>query len=106
MKEPLIKVKQMGGLKCDNPTCDYINPDISVKDYKKWINKSCPLCGSNLLTKTDYKSCKRAMRIINIVNAISYILPIKPSKTDKTKISIHWNGTGKSKVIVHEKGEK
>ena len=39
-----IKIKNLGGLKCDKPGCGYRNEDIPVKDYPEWINKPCPLC--------------------------------------------------------------
>ena len=47
----IVKIKQIGGIKCDNPSCDFRDESIPVEDYKNWLNKPCPICGSNLLTK-------------------------------------------------------
>ena len=44
-----------GGLKCDNPNCEWHDDSIKVEDYKDWVNVPCPSsCGSNLLTEDDY----------------------------------------------------
>ena len=71
----IVKIKQIGGIKCDNPNCDYRNESVPVEDYKNWLNKPCPICGSNLLTKKDYKSVKRLLSTIKIINKIGKILP-------------------------------
>ena len=31
----------ISGLKCDNPSCDYINPDISF-EREQFVNCHCP----------------------------------------------------------------
>ena len=51
----LIEIKNMGGIKCDNPLCDYVNKDVHITDYIDYINKPCPCCGENLLTEEVYK---------------------------------------------------
>ena len=60
------------GLKCDNPDCDYVNMDIKVEDYKKWVNKPCPKCGENLLTEDDYNF---VMIMLNITDKFNKIFP-------------------------------
>ena len=40
----------ISGLKCDNPSCDYSNPDIPFEQYEQFINCPCPKCGQSLLT--------------------------------------------------------
>lgn len=46
--------QKLGGLKCDTPHCNYVDPDIPFEDYPKWIGKPCPVCGRSLLTQEDY----------------------------------------------------
>ena len=49
-----IEIKE-SGLVCDNPKCDWKDETINYDSYKEWIDKPCPKCGENLLTKDDYK---------------------------------------------------
>lgn len=42
------------GIKCDNITCTYSDPHVKQADYPQWVNRPCPYCGQNLLTKFDY----------------------------------------------------
>lgn len=56
-----------GGLKCDNPKCDYVDIGISMEDYKNWVNKPCPKCGEVLLTKQDYDAVQQILHIIGTV---------------------------------------
>ena len=57
-----------GGLKCDNVNCDYVNMDVEINDYKNWVNKPCPLCGSNLLTEQDFAAVLAIQSIVNNIN--------------------------------------
>ena len=58
-----------GGIKCDNPKCDYCDLTVKIEEYKSWINKPCPKCGNNLLTKQDYKNVQTILRLAQMVNA-------------------------------------
>ena len=58
------------GIKCDNPNCDFCDMTVQLKDYKQWLNRPCPKCGHNLLTKADYKATKRLARLARITNII------------------------------------
>lgn len=82
-----------GGLKCDNPNCDFKDMSISTKDYKKYINCPCPKCGESLLTKEDYKSFRRIAMLVKVVNFISFFIP-KKEDDKKAKLSIDFDGTG------------
>ena len=46
------------GLKCDNPNCEYVDPDIPFEEYEKYVNCPCPICGESLLTPQAYRTCK------------------------------------------------
>lgn len=83
------------GIKCDNPECDYVNLDVKFEDYKQWLNKPCPKCGCNLLTKKDYISVKLLARIVKIINKIA-----PPTKDeDVIKVNVKMNGTGKMDFV-------
>lgn len=98
-----IKIKQMGGLKCDNPNCNYQDDSISVEDYPSYVNKPCPLCGCNLLTEADYKSFKRIMKTVSIINRIYSFLPRSRKEKPESQMNINFNGTGKPDIIINEK---
>lgn len=104
----VIKIKQMGGLKCDNPNCNYHDDSISVNDYPNYINKPCPYCGCNLLTEADYKSVKRILKTVNTINRLYNFLPKFVKKVDRQKgseseMNIDFNGTGKPNIKINEK---
>lgn len=78
------------GIKCDN--CDYRDEDVKFEDYKEWLNKPCPLCGENLLTKADYDS---TLELINLVNFMNSILPAPGPDEQLATMSVEMNGSGK-----------
>lgn len=49
MKNNIIRLT-CGGLKCDNPKCDFVDMSIAMENYEAWVNKPCPKCGESLLT--------------------------------------------------------
>lgn len=81
-----------GGLKCDNPQCDYIDMSVKIEDYKDWVNKPCPLCGSNLLTEQDFAS---VLAIITMVNSINESEQYYETNEEDINLHIRFNGTGK-----------
>ena len=83
-KKLAIEVTKCGGLKCDNPNCDYEDMNIKIEDYKNWVEKPCPKCGWVLLTKKDYKVSMWLHRIIRFLN---FILP-KRDENDTENLSI------------------
>jgi RNA polymerase subunit RPABC4/transcription elongation factor Spt4 len=64
---------------CDNPACDF-KRDIPFGNCEKWIDKPCPNCGENLLTREDFEKTQAVSVVIidprqsetekEIVNAI------------------------------------
>ncbi len=105
-KQPALEAVG-GGLKCDNPECDWIDMSIPVKDYKKWINAPCPKCGSNLLTEQDYKLSRMIHGLVKIVNFVYFFIPKKWlekklkkkygkdfNMEDRAKMNISFDGSG------------
>lgn len=104
----VIKIKQIGGLKCDNPNCNYRDDSISVEDYPSYVNKPCPLCGCNLLTEADYKSFKKILKTVSLINRIySFLARFSVKKNiqenSEAEMNINFNGTGKPDITVNEK---
>jgi predicted RNA-binding Zn-ribbon protein involved in translation (DUF1610 family) len=93
-REPAITMNG-GGLKCDNPNCDYNDMSIPTSDYKKYVNYPCPKCGANLLTKADYRSFKIINGLVRVINFVCYFIPKKKLGTDMATMDIRFDGTGK-----------
>ncbi|EHN17090.1 hypothetical protein [Clostridium sporogenes] len=87
------------GIKCDNPNCDYRNDKVEFKDYEKWLNKPCPKCGANLLTKEDLEMTKA---LINVANIANKVLPKQNNEEERIKAIIEMNGTGRADFKLKE----
>jgi len=77
------------GIKCD--ACDYKNDDVKFEEYKEWLNKPCPKCGTNLLTQADLNSTKKLIKLTNIINKI---IPKRKDDEQMIKAEVKMNGTG------------
>lgn len=86
---------KVGGIKCDNPTCDFKDMSVEYKDFPVWLNKPCPKCGCNLLTQKDLDALKVLLGLVNIINLITspFIFLFKNKK--RVRVSAKSNGTGK-----------
>jgi len=74
------------GIKRDN--CDKKDMTIQFEDYPKWINKSCPECGSNLLSRKEYDHCLNMASIVDIINQID--LPDNKELDKEVKMEIEF----------------
>lgn len=81
----------ISGLKCDNPNCDYSNPDIPFEQYEQFINCPCPKCGQSLLTPQAYKMCV-AMK--NMGQFITKITGGEKENSSKVDVSLDMNEFG------------
>lgn len=84
-----VKIK---GIKCDNKCCDYKNTSVCVEDYKEWVNKPCPKCGSVLLTESDYKFAKFIIKLVGFINKI---LPKRKDSAPDTRAVMFKDSNGK-----------
>ena len=101
----IIKIKNLGGIKCDNPNCNYKDESVRSEEYYKWINKPCPICGHNLLTGKDYIAFNKSIDTINKINSFGHKLPkfiqkiiSCPERKDTYNLTIDFNGSGKTFV--------
>lgn len=83
-----------GGLKCDNPNCDFVDMSIAIEDYDKWLNKPCPKCGANLLTQEDYDAIKMMLVLAKLVQAY------ETGEDDKVMATARFNGTGNVEIEI------
>lgn len=86
---------KIGGIKCDNPKCDFKDMNAKFEDYPLWLNKPCPKCGWNLLTQEDLNTTKTLLKLVNIINFITK--PFMPffKNNKKVKVKAEMDGTGK-----------
>ena len=75
------------GIQCDNSACDYRDESVEYRDYKKWLNKPCPMCGANLLTSKDLMAIKKLTIISDIINF--FIKPKKDAETVTVKAEMN-----------------
>lgn len=78
------------GIKCDS--CDYRDDDVSFDDYPQYLNKPCPECGANLLTKSDLDATKKLIDAVEILNRF---MPKAHDDEIEVRMPLHMNGTGK-----------
>jgi len=83
------------GLKCDH--CDWIDMGIEYKEYDKYINAKCPVCGSVVLTPDDYNTVKRLVLLTKIVSTVLYPISFL-FRERETLASMEMNGTGKLNI--------
>lgn len=86
-----------GGLKCDNPSCDFVDMSIAIEDYDNWLNVPCPKCGTNLLTKEDLDAVKMIIVLSKLVQASEY-----ENKGADGEATLHFNfdGTGNVEMSI------
>ncbi len=95
MKAATLKIS---GIKCDNPTCDYKDENVSLHEYELWLNKPCPCCGENLLTEEDYNTVKLMAAMVQIANEAPQ--PMNNVDEPIVEVSVGMNGTGS--VIIDD----
>lgn len=87
------------GIKCDAKECDYADMDVSFEDYEEYVNKPCPKCESNLLTKQDFDNVKG---MVNMANMINSIYPEQPEEKEVVQMNVKMDGTGDIDLEIKE----
>ena len=64
----------ISGIKCDNPNCNYRDDSVKFEDYPQWIDKACPVCAWNLLTKECYAKNLKLLNVIDVISNIGHVL--------------------------------
>lgn len=91
------KILHVGGLKCDNPDCDYRNDDIPFQDYELYLEVPCPKCWEPLLTEADFQFVKRLAKSASRI--VHEPLPEEVEK-GRARIRYEFNGTGRPRVFL------
>lgn len=92
MKRKLIEQHQEKFVVCDNDSCGYeipFNEELNLLDF---IDKECPNCGDNLLTKEDYIMSLKIQKSINFINKwFSWMLIFagKIKEEDYSTVGVH-----------------
>ena len=86
---------RVAGIKCDNKACDYKDDSVRYEDYKEYVNKPCPKCGHNLLTKKDYFITKFLVKLVGRGKVQHE--PLQTTGNEKI-VSVKLDGTGKIKM--------
>ena len=87
----------ISGIVCDNPNCDFTDPNVKVEDYDKWLNKPCPKCGENLLTDDDYRNVQFLLAMEKLANKI---YPKIEDDENIIKATINTDGSGDMTITI------
>lgn len=99
MKKPVEH--RIRGIKCDNPFCDFRDDTVEFEEYPGWLNRPCPLCGSNLLTQADLDATVRLLRRVNQINnsllfrGIAFFSQLL--NRPRVRFRVHMDGSGEMK---------
>lgn len=90
----------IGGLKCDNPECDYIDMSINVNEYEQYVNSKCPKCDEILLTEDDYRNVKFLLGVTELANKI---FPKRKDDTPTVTMAVNMDGSGEMNLEIKDK---
>ena len=80
------------GIRCDTPGCGYKKPNVTFKQYPKYLNKPCPQCGANLLTQEDVDFIAFLLGLTLVVNNV--IGPVEDTGEPRATLRVHMDGSG------------
>jgi hypothetical protein len=92
----LIEKQQEFLITCDNSNCDYKleYTDENEEYLFLYIDRACPKCGQNLLTREDYMQYQKLIKIVNFINRYFSWITIFYSKNS-------WNKRKTVSIKVH-----
>lgn len=67
-KGEFIAKTEVYGIKCDNEDCGWFDMDVTFEEYPDYVNKPCPCCNENLLTKEEYDLLKNVSDFYKKIN--------------------------------------
>jgi hypothetical protein len=93
----------ISGIKCDAIGCDYRDPSATFAQYQDYVDKPCPKCGANLLTKADYDAAMKIKRIVKWLNIYWKIFhPYKTLTEPHQKATMRMNGKGFAGISLYD----
>lgn len=93
----MVKAIEMNvyGLKCDTSGCGYRDETVPLADYEAWVDRPCPKCGGNLLTRGDFEITMGILLAADLYSEIVGDIEVTPERLDARKhIAVELNGTG------------
>ena len=66
---PLFRIRAYG-IKCDNPDCNWQDMSVKQEDYADWVDKPCPCCGENLMTRQCYENTLAQTQAAEALNTL------------------------------------
>lgn len=93
----------LGALHCDNPRCGHNLPYGQETWGKHLIGYPCPRCDSNMLTRKDFESGEKLLRIAAWMNKwLGPIFGKDPERNPEAfnKVSMHVHN-GKTTITKH-----
>jgi len=88
----LIEVVHSSLIDCDNPKCSFSIPYDEQLDRELhiFINRTCPECHENLLTRADYLQYKKFMNAIDWANKwFSWLTIFSFKKRKRGSVSVN-----------------
>lgn len=82
-----------GGIKCDTEGCDYKNSSVAFEDIGEYVDRACPKCGGNLLTREDYQALTELHSIVDALNSFELVQPDPSSKRVQAELKMKGDGT-------------
>jgi phage FluMu protein Com len=66
----------LNGLRCDQ--CNWVDENIPLDDFDKWLDKPCPKCGAIVLTHEQLGHLYMMLEIADVMNQLD--IPIDPNE--------------------------
>jgi RNA polymerase subunit RPABC4/transcription elongation factor Spt4 len=85
-------------MRCDKPGCGYIVENVPVEEVVTYLDKTCPKCGSPLLTEADWKMMLLLNKVVGnpIIRALNWIGAKLGKKPRRYRVKM--NGTGNATI--------
>lgn len=81
-----IEIREQG-IKCDK--CDW-KIWMDLEEMKNWVDKGCPKCGENVLTKEDFNKYRSVIDTLNYLNTLPEEKFEELSKNPLIKATVEW----------------
>lgn len=85
-------------LKCDAAGCNHVENVAAITE--EMVDKPCPVCGANLLTREDWEAWKPFQALLSAVESIA---GSQPDQGDRTALRVGLHGA--KTTIEIDRGE-
>lgn len=101
----------ISGIKCDNRriNCQWRDDSVKWEDYEAWVDRPCPVCGENLLTRRSYERWKRVVGVAKTLHRLRWLNPFFYinwlTKAPRTVVSV-FTRNGEEPIVTFEDEER